>query len=73
MKTTLKQKQENIELSLSVACCVTPKGTRLTVRDLAEICGCSRGTINNIEKSALKKARNILNELNITITDLLED
>ncbi len=44
-----------IDLGLSVCCAVKQEGQTLTQEDLAFICGCSRGLIYSIERSARKK------------------
>lgn len=47
----------DLDLALSVVCAITPYGHTWSSRDLAEICGCSKDTIFNIEKRGLKKLR----------------
>jgi len=47
----------NIDIGLSVLCCVAKPGETLTDRDIAEVCGCARNSIYQIEKKALNKLR----------------
>jgi predicted DNA-binding protein (UPF0251 family) len=48
---------EKVDIGLSVCLAVKMPGETLTQRKIADICGCSRTTIFNIEKSALEKIR----------------
>lgn len=47
----------DLDLRLAVLETVRPATQRLSVRVIADIIGCSRGTVFNIEKSALRKMR----------------
>lgn len=57
---------KNADIGLSVLLAVRMPGETLTQREIADICGCSRTTIFNIEKSALKKIRQYFKRRGIT-------
>jgi hypothetical protein len=44
-----------IELALSVLCAITPPGFHWTIRDIAEVCGCTKSKIECIQIRASKK------------------
>jgi transcriptional regulator len=48
---------DQVDMSLSVLCAVATRGETLTQQEIADVCGCSRANIFNIEKRALLKAR----------------
>lgn len=52
----MKRSQE-IEMNLSILNAITPKHWTWTQLEIAEICGCSQETINNISRSAFSKIR----------------
>lgn len=47
----------NIELGLAVSALSLPPGQTRSQRDLAAFCGCSKSTIQWIEKQAMQKVR----------------
>jgi hypothetical protein len=47
----------SIEAGLLLLSMVTPRGVELTQTEIAHVCGCSRGLIYLIEKSAVHKLR----------------
>jgi DNA-binding CsgD family transcriptional regulator len=51
------ERRESIDLGLAVLSVINAQGggEPLTCEAIAEICGCSRGTINAIERRALAK------------------
>lgn len=49
--------KKNIDIGLSVLCCVAQPGETLSDRDIAEVCDCARNSIYRIEKIALEKLR----------------
>ncbi len=56
---------QKIDLGLAVATAVLQKhpGASIRLNDLADICGCTRQSILNIERAALKKLGVRLREL----------
>lgn len=50
-------KSQRIDLGLAVIAAVRRPGESLTLRDMAEICGCSKSAIWLIERAALNKLR----------------
>jgi DNA-directed RNA polymerase specialized sigma subunit len=50
-------KSQRIDLGLAIIAAVRRPGESLTLRDMAEICGCSKSAIWLIERAALKKLR----------------
>jgi len=48
---------KDIDLSLSVLSVITPRGHSWSLRELADVCGCSMQYIQNTERAALKKLR----------------
>ena len=53
MKNTVDEFE--IELALSVICVISPRGFVWTIRDIAEICGCTKSKIECIQIRASKK------------------
>ncbi|MFL6284485.1 MAG: hypothetical protein ACJ74Q_15175 [Pyrinomonadaceae bacterium] len=56
----------SFEAGLYLLSLVTPRGVELTVEEIAEVCGCSKGKIWRIELNAMKKLkgqRRLLEEL----------
>ena len=51
--------QTKIDIELGLTAIMMHKGEDQIVdtKDIAEICGCSRSTINNIERNAIRKLR----------------
>ena len=49
------ERDHNIDLGLTVLCVISPPGVTWTLRDLAEICGCSKAEIETIQRTALRK------------------
>ena len=50
-----------VELGLSILCSFAEYDDTLTALEIAEVCGCSRQYINNIEKRALEKLAAMVN------------
>lgn len=48
-------KNNDIDVGLSVLCAVTPPGYTWTHKEIAEFCGCSWQYIFQLEKSAIEK------------------
>lgn len=46
-----------IDLALSVLCAITPRDVCWTMRDMAEICGCTLSKIETIQRRATNKFR----------------
>jgi DNA-directed RNA polymerase specialized sigma24 family protein len=51
------ERRREIELGLAVLATVRQRGETLNTVELAEICGCSSTTIENIERRAMEKLR----------------
>lgn len=52
--------RRDIDLGLAVLRVVNVEGRRLTFDEIAEVCGCHRSRIEQIEKQALRKLRGLL-------------
>jgi hypothetical protein len=50
-----KQRNLDIDLGLAVLCIITPPGVSWTMRDIADICGCTKTEIETIQRSASRK------------------
>ena len=61
----------NIDLGLAVASAVSPPGTQWSAQELAEVCGCSRKRIHQLERRALRKLRTALRREGINADALL--
>jgi len=51
------KKNIDIDIGISVLCALMRPDESLSDRDIADVCGCSRNYIYEIEKRALKKIR----------------
>jgi len=49
------RKPNDIDLGLSVLCAVVPLEQRLSLKEIADVCGCSHQNIQRIENTLLKK------------------
>lgn len=49
----------DIDLGLSVLCALAKPGQTLSLRDIAEVCDCSKQVIHCMEKAAMEKIRAI--------------
>lgn len=50
-------RKQSIDIGLAVIEAIRPAGARLNIIDIADICECSKTTIQAIEQTALKKLR----------------
>jgi len=61
----------NIDIGLAVASAVSPPGTQWSAQELAEVCGCSRKRIHQLERRAIAKLRKALRREGINSDALL--
>lgn len=54
MKT---QRKADIDIGLAVLCAVTPPGVTLSQGEIADVCGCTRNRIYEIERDAVRKLK----------------
>ena len=50
-------RRQDIDLGLAVLSAVSPPGHQWTLRDIAEVCGCTAEAVRQIERRALQKLR----------------
>ncbi|MFZ4777771.1 MAG: sigma factor-like helix-turn-helix DNA-binding protein [Terrimicrobiaceae bacterium] len=60
MKTGWGVRNGNIDLGLAVLGVVNVERKPLTFEEIAEVCGCHRSRIEQIEKQAMRKLRGLL-------------
>lgn len=60
MKTGWGRYKGEIDLGLAVLGVVNRDGDRLSFEQIADVCGCHRSRIEQIEKQALRKLRGFL-------------
>lgn len=65
-------KSNDVDLGLSVLCVVSQRDDTLSTKDIADVCGCSRNNIDEIEKRALKKLRAKFKSNNFKLDDFIE-
>jgi|SaaInlV_100m_DNA_6_1039743.scaffolds.fasta_scaffold21399_1 hypothetical protein len=53
-----KDNRVNVDIALSVLCSISKQGESLSSIELADMCDCSTGYIQSIERKAIKKLRN---------------
>lgn len=53
----------SFEAGLYLLSLVTPRGVELSVEEIAEVCGCSKGKIWRIESNAMRKLKARLRRL----------
>lgn len=57
MNTGWFSTKDSIDVGLAVLSQVNRSGQQMTLEDIAEVCGCHRSRIEQIEKQALRKLR----------------
>lgn len=57
MKTGWGRQNTDIDIGLAVLASVNREGRMLTLSDIADVCGCHRSRIEQIERSAMRKLR----------------
>lgn len=60
MKTGWGMRNGNIDLGLAVLGVVNSERRPLTLAEIAEVCGCHRSRIAQIEQEAMRKLRGLL-------------
>jgi DNA-directed RNA polymerase sigma subunit (sigma70/sigma32) len=58
----MRKPNKDIDCALQVLATMVSPGERLSVRTIADICGCSQTAIHLIEQSALRKLRKRLRQ-----------
>ena len=66
-----KARALEFELGLEVLARIREPGERLSVAQIADVCGCSQSRINQIEAKALRKLRRAVKVRGITLESLL--
>ena len=57
MRTGWGARNEEIDLGLAVLSVVNREGRQLSFAEIADVCGCHRSRIEQLEKQALRKLR----------------
>jgi len=53
----MQKVNKNIDITLSVLCAIATEDETMTFRDIADLCGCNKSYIQDLQRSALKKLR----------------